>query len=115
MQVRFRTHLLTLCVSTAVTALGVLWQWWSSTAAYTPASSTAAAAGSPVPWIWELLLQLGVGCLAPTVLLYFWEVDERAAFVRGPAPNSRRCSVDEPEGYGGVHGGSVMMGKAKAL
>jgi hypothetical protein len=68
-----------------------------------------------VPWLWELLLQLCVGWLAPSVLLYFWEVDERAVFVNPPVPSSRRCSVDEPEVYESVHGGSVMLGKAKAL
>jgi hypothetical protein len=114
-QVRFRTHLLTLCVSAAVTALGVLWQSWSSTAPEGTAAAAAVAAGASAPWRAVLVLQLCVGCLAPTVLLYFWEVDERAVFVNPPAPGSRRCSVDEPEGYQGVHGGSMMLGKAKAL
>jgi hypothetical protein len=111
-QVRFKTHLRTLIVSAAVTTLGVLWQWWSSTAT----SSVAAAAGaaSPAPLLWELVLQLCIGCLAPTMLLYFWEVDERAAFVGCPAPGSRRCSVDDPAGYGDMCGTS-MLGKAKEL
>jgi hypothetical protein len=98
--------------------MGVLWQWWSSTAAVSTSAAAAAAsaAGSPAPWLWELLLQLCIGCLAPTVLLYFWEVDERAAFVGESAPGSRRCSVDEePAAYGEMHHGSLLYGKAKDL
>ncbi|WIA11522.1 hypothetical protein OEZ85_011633 [Tetradesmus obliquus] len=110
-KVRFKTHLLTLTLNVAATTLGVLWQCWSGAAA--PATA-AAAAGSPGPWLWELLLQLCVGCVAPTVLLYFWEADERAAFVGGSAPGSRRCSVDEPAEYDDACG-AAMPGKAKAL
>uniref|UniRef100_A0A383VJ83 Guanylate cyclase domain-containing protein n=1 Tax=Tetradesmus obliquus TaxID=3088 RepID=A0A383VJ83_TETOB len=111
-KVRFKTHLLTLTLNVAATTLGVLWQCWSGAAA--PATAAAAAAGSPGPWLWELLLQLCVGCVAPTVLLYFWEADEIAASVGGSAPGSRRCSVDEPAEYDDACG-AAMLGKAKAL
>ncbi|KAF6264975.1 hypothetical protein COO60DRAFT_1186230 [Scenedesmus sp. NREL 46B-D3] len=120
-KVRFRVHLLTLICSAASAAMGVLWQWWSATASTATggvggtATAAAAAAGSPAPWLCELLLQLCVGCLAPTVLLYFWEVDERAAFVGGAAMGSRRCSVDEPAGDVDARDSLMALGKAKAL
>lgn len=98
-QVRLRAHLLTLGLSVAVTAMGVLWQWSTS--------HGSSELSSLVPWLWELLLRLSVGCLAPTILLYWWELDERTMFLA-----SKHCSYGGR--LGGSDGGFAPAGKAKA-